>query len=124
MQNFNFFEKIELVSGFELLWRICDENVDGKLNPNEVHQGNCLETLETMFGLTESVLSELFLQIDVNADMMISLDEASMAFDRSLIFNEQSDWDNIFEISSEWEFWQDSKGLENTDMGMVKAIVA
>ena len=61
---------------------ICDENIDGKLKMNEIHQDNCLDTLETMFGLTKSGLNEVFFQIDTNADMMISFEEASIAFDR------------------------------------------
>ena len=105
------------MSGFELLWGICDENVDGKLNPNEVHQDNCLETLETMFGLTKSGLNELFLQIDVNADMLISLDEASMAVDRSITFNVQS-----FDLSG-WEFWINTNGLNATEEVTIKWIV-
>ena len=84
---------IDLLSEFDLIkstYAICDENNDRKLMMNEIHQDNCLDTLEKVFGLNKSVLSEVCSQIDTNNDMMISFEEASIAFHRSY-FGDRSD---------------------------------
>ena len=84
---------------------ICDENSDGKLLLNEIHQDHCLETLEKIFGLTQNGLHKLFPQIDANADMKISLEEASIAFERT---------DTIYyDISPELAHWEVVDAYDN-----------
>ena len=94
---------------------ICDENIDGKVTVNELHQDICLETLETMFGLTKSGLNTLFPQIDTDADMKISLDEASLAFDRSTEY-QPTDWS-----SSGWKVIS-SKGMSKKEEDIITFI--
>ena len=49
----------------------CGVNRDGQLEQDEIHEihENCLETLETWFGLTEGWLHEISPKIDANADL-------------------------------------------------------
>ena len=102
----------ELSSGFDIYessiestFGTCDENSDGQINPNEIHNENCVGTLDTMFGLTESQLPELFHQIDTNADMKISSEEALTAFHRIEAFNRKGD--------DGW--WSDNYGFSTGD---------
>ena len=69
-------------SVLESTFGTCDVDSDGQINQDEIHQENCVGTLDTMFGLTESQLPELFNLTDTNADMKISSEEALTAFDR------------------------------------------
>ena len=77
-------------SGFDLIestFESCDVDDDDQLNEDEIHQENCMETLEAMFGITERWLNMISQKIDTNADRKISFKEAQMAYEKSQGFN-------------------------------------
>ena len=105
---------------------ICDENNNGKLTMNEIHQDNCLDTLEKVFGLNKSVLNEVCSQIDTNNDMMISFEEASIAFHRS-DFGDRSEGESSEEESSEDEYstqWEvtEKKNFSDNEVDIAKSV--
>ena len=111
----------DLSSGFDIFesalestFGTCDANSDGQINKDEIHQENCIGTLDTMFGLTESQLPELFNLTDTNADMIISSEEALTAFHRIEEFNRG--------ISPSW-FVYNAINFDDDEKEMAKSIV-
>ena len=79
-------ESSHWIDPIESAYGICDTDKDFELSMDEIHQWQCLDTLGSMFGFTESGINEAFPQVDTNKDMSVSMKEATMAYEREQAF--------------------------------------